>query len=68
MSTLSQRKAIGRHLRSGQSLTPLDALHKFGTLRLSGRIFELKRDGMNIGKIMVTRGGKKVARYYHVAD
>ena len=69
MSTLSQRLAIGKYLKSGKSLTPLDDLHKFGTLRLSGRIFELKHlDGITIGKIMVECGGKTVAKYFHVAD
>lgn len=67
MSTDTQCEAIAEHLKSGKAITALEALTKFGTLRLSGRIFELKKRGMSIDKIMVKRGEKTVASYFHAA-
>jgi hypothetical protein len=63
----SQREAIGRHLQSGRAITALEALKKFGCLRLSGRIYELKKEGMSIEKHMVRRGEKIVASYFYAA-
>jgi hypothetical protein len=65
VSEKSQRERIAKHLLSGRAITPLDALRKWGCFRLSGRIYELKREGMNIAKIMVRRGEKKVASYFY---
>jgi hypothetical protein len=67
MNVNSQREAIGKHLLSGKALTALEALRKFNCLRLSGRIYDLKQEGMAIEKIMVRRGEKVVASYYHAA-
>jgi hypothetical protein len=64
MNVNSQREAIAKHLRSGRAITALDALRKFGCLRLSGRIYDLKQEGMEIEKIMVKRGEKTVASYF----
>lgn len=64
MNDRTQLEAIRKHLKSGKSLTPLEALRKFGSLRLGARVWELKRAGMVIEKRMVeVSGGKKVARY-----
>ncbi len=62
-TTTSQNLAIRAMLESGGRLTPLEALNKFGCLRLSGRIYDLKKQGMNISTQMVERGGKRVAEY-----
>lgn len=62
-TTTSQNLAIRAMLESGGRLTPLEALNKFGCLRLSGRIFDLKKQGMKIHTKMVERGGKRVAEY-----
>lgn len=71
MNESSQREAIAKHLKSGKSLTPLEALTKFRCLRLGARVWELKQQGAPIVKRMVEvgRGGskKKVARYYQVS-
>ena len=68
MSTKTQREVIAKYLKSGKSLTALEALRRFGSWRLGARVWELKRDGMPIVKRMVeVRGGKKVARYYCLA-
>ncbi len=63
MQKQSQEKAILKHLQKGLVLTPLDALKRFGTLRLSGRVYDLKKAGHAISKRMVKKGGKSVAEY-----
>jgi len=63
----SQNAQIRDYLKSGKSLTALDALYQFGCFRLGGRIYDLKAEGMNIETTMIkiTSGGKTkyVARY-----
>lgn len=59
----SQRLRVLRHLAKGKSLTPLNALRLFGTLRLSGRIKELRDEGWPIETEMVTVSGARVAKY-----
>ena len=70
MSDKSQRAEIARYLRAGKSITALEALQKFRCMRLGARIWELKREGMNILKYTarVGRGeeAKRVACYYSV--
>ena len=44
----SQEESILRHLREGNSITPLDALEKFGCFRLSARIKHLRDKGHDI--------------------
>ena len=44
----SQNKQILAHLRSGRSLNPLQALEHFGCFRLSARIYDLKKSGIEI--------------------
>lgn len=63
MKKLTQRSSIFRHLRSGKRLTPLDALRKFGCLRLAARISELRLLGWPIVKTMVSVNGSTFARY-----
>ena len=44
--SLSQKKRILMYLQQGGSLTPLQALEKFGTTKLATRVSELiKKDG-----------------------
>lgn len=45
-------------------LTPLDMLRRFGCLRASGRIFDLRQSGHAIKTAMIkTTDGKRVAQY-----
>ena len=61
----SQCAMILEHLQEGYSLTSLEALNKFGCLRLASRISDLHEKGYNIQKKMVvTPSGKRVADYY----
>lgn len=59
----SQNERILEFLKAGNKLTPLLALDLFGTLRLSGRILELRNRGHAIKSEMVERNGRRVAEY-----
>lgn len=60
---MSQQTEILAWLQAGQSLTPLDALRRFGCLRLGARVWDLKRAGHAIDVELVAEGGKHFARY-----
>jgi len=65
MKTISQEKQILKYLQSGRSLTPLQALSKFDSLRLSARILRLRKAGNDIkDKWIDLPGGKRVKAYY----
>ncbi len=49
---MSQNQKILKHLSSGKSLSPLQALGLFGCYRLAGRIYDLKRAGHHIETII----------------
>ena len=63
---MSQKFAIRRYLETGNSLTALDALQRFGCLRLAARIGELRADGCKIIAEPFRTGKKQVARYWLV--
>ena len=42
-TTLSQTKAILAYMQEGHAITPLEALHKFGSLRLSAVIKNIEK-------------------------
>lgn len=61
----SQCDMIAAWLNEGYSITSLEALNKFGCMRLASRICDLKERGMNIGKKIVTLPNKKrVCEYF----
>ena len=61
----AQNELIKKHLVDGNSITSLEALKLFGCLRLSGRIYDLKKEGLPItAKTKTTDSGKRVAEYY----
>ena len=61
--TESQGKQILKYLQEGHSLTPLDALKKFGCFRLGARIWDLKDKGYNIRTDIIKLGKSRVASY-----
>jgi len=68
---MSQRNDIRDYLLiEGNSLTALEALERFGCMRLGARILELKKKGWEISSEMVKVGGKgkSVARYIMIGD
>lgn len=65
--TKSQNSKILEMLKAKKAVTPLTALRDAGTLRLSGRILELRQAGHAIKKDMIAVGKKRVASYYLAA-
>lgn len=65
MKTESQNKEILKWLQSGKTITQLQALDRFGCLRLSGRIYDLHKAGHNIIMTLISVGkeGKRVGQY-----
>lgn len=60
---MNQTARILNHLKRGHTLTPLEALRKFGTLRLGARVLELRQAGYPIKTKMVRHGDSHVAEY-----
>ena len=64
LNTMSQTTQIQRHLEKGKSLTPIQALNKFGCFRLAARIANLRNDGINIKTTIVKlKNNKQIAKY-----
>lgn len=64
MTTTSQSTQILAALKAGQHITPIDALNRFGCLRLGARVFDLKQAGHKIHTARVeTPSGAFVASY-----
>jgi hypothetical protein len=59
----TQNEQIKAYLSKGKSITPVDALNKFGCFRLSARIKNLRDDGLIISTKYVTKKGKTFASY-----
>jgi len=63
-TTKTQYQDILEYMRFGHSITPLEALDRFGCLRLGARIYEMKLNGIKIKRQMIKVGNnKRVARY-----
>jgi len=60
---MSQNNDILRHLKAGNSITPIDALNLFGCFRLAARIYELRTKGHLIDTVDVRSGNKIFAAY-----
>jgi len=60
---MSQTTDILQALKSGRSLTPLDALSEFGCYRLAARIEEIRQQGHDVATKLVKANGKRFARY-----
>jgi hypothetical protein len=59
----SQSARIIYYLATGRTLTPLEALQRFGCLRLSARILDLRNGGHRIVSDRLKVGRAVVARY-----
>jgi len=64
----SQSYQIREYLLQGNTITALEALKLFGCFRLSGRIYDLRKEGINISSTIVKINGKSVAEYSIVND
>jgi hypothetical protein len=63
---MTQNEAILNYLKQGYSLTGLGALRLFGTMKISTRISELKREGYEIKDCYVfdPNSKKKYKKYW----
>lgn len=63
-SSASQCAQIKAWLLQGNKITSLEALTKFGCMRLASRIHDLRNAGLNIHKErIITPSGKYVTQY-----
>jgi len=60
---MTQTEQIRAHLESGADITPIEALDRYGCLRLAARINELKAKGYRIVSKRETSRGKTYSRY-----
>ena len=63
---MSQNSEILKYLQKGKTLTGLQGLEKFGTMKLATRISELKAQGHKIKSETITVGKekKRVSKYF----
>jgi len=59
----TQNKQIRLHLQSGSPLTSIQALKLFGCFRLSARIYDLKKQGLDIEAKPIYKGRKHFVQY-----
>ena len=64
----SQNVEIRKFMERGLEITPLEALEKFGCMRLASRIGELKESGVEIQDRWVERNGKRYKAYSMATD
>ena len=60
---MTQEAAIREYLLAGREVTPLEALDRWGCLRLAARIDALRHAGLDIETVIERRGRKRYARY-----
>lgn len=69
---MTQKPNVLAHLRSGKSITPMEALNKYGCFRLADVIYRLRRDGHRISatriEVATREGTARVARYRLESD
>lgn len=62
----SQVSRILAHLKSGKSITPLEALELYGCFRLGARIADIKALGYEVKSEFVTTPSEKKVKRYHL--
>lgn len=62
--TACQCAKLQNALERGERITALEALRRFGCLRLSARIYDLKKRGVPIESETVKRNGKQFKEYF----
>lgn len=60
---MSQNDTILKHLRKHRKITPLEALRRYGCMRLGGRVHDLRAQGHDIRTRMIKQNGKRYAQY-----
>jgi hypothetical protein len=64
----SQVGRVLQHLQSGRTLTSLEALHLFGSLRLAAIICTLRKKGYAIQSRLITVGANKQVAEYRLSS
>ena len=59
----TQNEMILHHMKMHGSITTMEAFQMYGVTRLSGRIWELRKNHNIIGTPETTSTGKKIVRY-----
>lgn len=62
---MTQCDQVLNHLRRGP-LTPLEALQRYGCMRLAARILDLRARGHQIHSVAVPVGPRKTVARYHL--
>lgn len=62
----SQKAMVRAWLLDGHTLTPLEALNRFNSLRLSAIIFDLREEGLPIVTEKIQVAPRKRVAEYHV--
>ena len=57
MAKISKQEKVLMHLQTFGSITPLEALNKYGSLRLGALIFNLRKEGHDIETNIVPKKG-----------
>lgn len=60
---MSQEEDVFNHLYTHGSITPIEALNKYGCFRLGARIYDLRKEGHEISTIPVAGKGNRYAKY-----
>ena len=68
MRTDIQKYQVLNYLQEGKTITSLEALDKFGCMRLASRINELRYEGHDINTILKSNGEKRWAEYKLLTD
>lgn len=58
----TQKESVLEYMRANKTITPMEALGKFGCFRLAAVIWELRNDGYNI-ETKINDDGKAYAIY-----
>jgi hypothetical protein len=65
---MNQETQILEYLKAGNSLTPIQALNKFGCFRLAARIYRLKERGWPVVCDKVNVGDNKFVGHYTLVN
>lgn len=61
---MTQKEKILKHMREHNGITNMEAFKHYGITRLSGRIYELRRDGHHIRNVpQETEDGRHYDRF-----
>lgn len=59
----TQYALVRKHLMSGKTLTPIQALEKFGCYRLAAVVNKLRKEGLQISTELMKGGEHAYAKY-----